>query len=63
MMRLVLMALALAAFAVVVHAAEHPSRAGERFPDAIRTGFTETIVADSLATFLTGTIAGLVGGG
>ena len=48
MMRLVLMALALAAFAVVVHAAEHPSRAGERFPDAIRTGFTETIVADSL---------------
>jgi glucose/arabinose dehydrogenase len=38
---------ALVALAAAAHAAPLP-HAGERFPDAIRTGFTETIVADSL---------------
>ena len=43
--RLLLAGVALAAAA---HAAGPPPRAGEQFPNAIRPGFTETIVADSL---------------
>ena len=39
--------LASVALAVAAHAAPLP-HAGERFPNAIRAGFTETIVADSL---------------
>jgi glucose/arabinose dehydrogenase len=38
---------AVVALAVAAHAAPLP-RAGERFPNVIRAGFTETVVADSL---------------
>lgn len=40
--------LACIAFAAAAHAAEPLPRAGERFAGAIRPGFTETVIADSL---------------
>src|SRR5262245_804500 len=36
------------ALGTAAHAAERLPRAGEKFPNAIRAGFTETVIADSL---------------